>query len=190
MSTLDVSSAWETVAATVTGYLRRRLHSDAAMVEDLTQEVFLRLRRSLGSLQAVDRLGPWASRITRSVLIDHLRQRRNAAELVDEHAAPSLADDEGDEVKRALASFVVNQVEHLPPHEASAIRLVDLDGIAPRQAADLEGIGLPALKARLRRGRNRLFQAIERCCEVSRDVRGQPITCEPRVGSPVCAACS
>lgn len=186
MTTLEVDSAWTSVADSVTGYLHRRLHGDAVTASDLAQDVFLRLHRSLGGLQAVDRIGPWASRIARSVLIDHLRQHRHTAELIDEHASPSLVDDEAGEVARTLASYVAGQMKHLPPLEAAAVRLVDLNGISPRQAAEQEGIGLPALKARLRRGRQRLFQAIERCCDVRRDVRGQPITCEPRSLSPCC----
>jgi RNA polymerase sigma-70 factor (ECF subfamily) len=184
MSTLDAARAWEHVDRTVRGYL----HRDAATADDLAQEVFLRMRRGLDDLRSLDRLGPWVMRIARNALIDHLRRRRDApGNLVDDaiHAPAIDCDDPAD--LAALSHFLRTQIAALPAHEAVAVRLVDVDGVSPSAAADQLGIGLSALKARLRRGRLGLRQAVDRCCAVTRDVRGRPTDCIPRTSGSPCA---
>lgn len=180
MTTAELEATWTSVEGVVRGYLMRRLGGDAATADDLVQEVFLRLRRGIAALRTADRLGPWVARLARSVLVDHLRRQRPGAPSATEPVAPS-ADADADAADLArLRRHLRAQVDALPPHEAAAIHLVDLDGVAPAAAAGRLGIGLPALKARLRRGRQHLREAIDRCCAVILDGRGHPTACEPR----------
>jgi RNA polymerase sigma-70 factor (ECF subfamily) len=189
MNTLDLETSWTAVENTVRGYLFRRLDGDGATADDLTQEVFLRLRRNLEDLRSAARLGPWVTRIARSVLIDHLRRRRggvpvDGVDAVQPEAGGADADD-----LAALGAYLHSQIETLPEHEAAAVRLVDLAAVAPNQAAVQLGIGLSALKARLRRGRQRVRQAIDRCCAITLDTMGLPTGCEPHRGSSGCPSC-
>ena len=186
MTTHDLESAWLAVEATVRGYLHRRLQGDAATADDLAQEVFLRVRRGLGELREVGSLGPWVLRIARSVLIDHLRRMRPPSALPTEELVAGPGPQDDPEELAALAAYLRHQVDDLPVHEAAALRLVDLDGVPPDCAAQMLGLGLSALKARLRRGRQRLRRAIEACCAIVLDGRGHPTGCEPRAG---CVAC-
>lgn len=189
MSTLDLEASWTAVDGMVRGYLHRRLGGDGATADDLAHEVFLRVRANLGTMRDARSFGPWVVRIARNVLIDHLRRRSDIA-LPDVEAVQPGDDHEDPADLAALAAYLQDQVEALPAHEAAAIRLVDVDGIAPAEAAARLGIGLPALKARLRRGRQHLRQAIARCCTVTLDPHGRPTDCEPRSGGPGCPACS
>lgn len=186
MTTIELEQTWTAVEDTVRGYLHNRLGGDASTVDDLAQEVFLRLRNGLDGLRSVGSLGPWVMRVARGVLVDHLRRRRPSAPVED------LAVEEGGSADRdatvVLAGFVREQLDTLPAHEAQVLALVDLEGLAPADVATRLSIGLPALKARLRRGRQRLRLAIERCCTVTLDGRGQPADCTPRGAG--CGACT
>lgn len=188
MTMTHLEPAWSAVEGTVRGFLHRRLRGDAATADDLTQEVFLRLRRSLDDLRTIDALGPWVMRIARSVLIDHVRRQRPTATIAD--IDPSLPDAEAEDPGdlRMLSTWLRGQLDHLPAHEADAIRLTDLDGLTMVQAAERLDIGLPALKARVRRGRARLRVALDVCCAVILDGRGRPTDCEPRQGCSECPA--
>jgi RNA polymerase sigma-70 factor (ECF subfamily) len=177
MTTSELEQTWTAVEDNVRGYLHNRLGGDAATVDDLAQEVFLRLRNGLDGLRSAGSLGPWVMRVTRGVLVDHIRRRRPSAPVEDLVAEEGGSEDR--EVIAALAGFVRERIDDLPAHEAQVISLVDLDGLAPADAAKRLAIGLPALKARLRRGRQRLRLAIERCCAVTLDGRGQPADCTP-----------
>lgn len=144
------------------------------------------MRRGLDGLRTVSSLGPWVSRIARSVLIDHLRRQRRDVSMPDAMAAPMEDADD----RATIAAFLRSEVEHLPDLEAAAIRLVDLHGVTRAAAAEQIGIGLPALKAHLRRGRQHLRQAIDRCCVVALDARDRPTDCEPHRGTAGCQSCA
>ena len=188
MTTVTIEAAWTTVESTVRGYLVRRLAGDH-VADDLVHEVFLRMRQNLGTLRSADRVGPWTSSIARSVLIDHLRRTRKTEALPDDALHELETDAEASDLI-GLAVYAQAQVEVLPTHEAAAVRLVDLLGVPPAQAAVHLGIGLSALKARLRRGRQRVRLAIDRCCEVLLDARGMPTSCERRQPMPSCTTCT
>ena len=189
MTGLAIEDASAAVEPTVRGYLRRRLTSDDHTADDLTQEVFLCMCRHMDDLRSAERVGPWASRIARSILIDHVRRVRTAVPLPYDARSTPAPDDEPFDA-RGLAAYAQAQVGSLPAHEAEAIRLVDLQCVPPAQAACQLGIGLPALKARLRRGRQHLREAIDRCCAVLLDAQGRPTACDPRSPLPTCSSCS
>lgn len=181
---------WQELETVVRGYLRRRLHGDMATVDDLVQETFLRVHRSLADLRDKLRLGPWVLRIARNVLIDHQRRRRPEQAL----DADAMADAEQDPTLRrdlhGLAKYLEGLVDQLPEHEAAAIRLVDVGGQSGPEAAAALGIGLPALKARLRRGREHVRAAFEQCCLIRYDRAGRLDDCVPRANrDPSCGAC-
>lgn len=186
MTMTDLEPTWSAVDGAVRGFLTRRLRGDTATADDLTQEVFLRLRRSLGDLRDADALGGWVMRIARSVLIDHLRRRTRTTTI--DGVEPCQPGHIGEDVSdlAVLGTWLRGQLDTLPAHEADALRLTDIDGLTMSQAATRLGIGLPALKQRVRRGRARLRVALDACCAVILDGRGRPTDCEPRQGCPAC----
>lgn len=188
MTMTELEPTWSAVDGAVRGFLTRRLRGDAATADDLTQEVFLRLRRSLGDLRDAEALGGWVMRIARSVLIDHLRRRTPTTTIdgMEPLQAEAPGEDPGD--LAMLATWLRGQLDALPAHEADALRLTDVEGLTMSQAAERLGIGLPALKARVRRGRARLRVALDACCAVILDGRGRPTDCEPRQGCSDCSA--
>jgi RNA polymerase sigma-70 factor (ECF subfamily) len=69
-----------------------------------------------------------------------------------------------------------------------AITLVELEGLTARAAADMVGISVSGMKSRVQRGRARLRQLFDDCCEIALDVRGQVTDFTPRAKS--CAGCT
>ena len=167
----DAERTWRELEAPVRGYLRRRLGGDDALADDLAQEVFLRLHRALPTLADHDRVGPWVMRIARSVLVDHLRRRREQGlgEL-----DPAIDEDETPSAREDLGLFLRHVLDRLDEPHRAAVTLVDVDGLTGPEAAERLGIGLPALKARVRRGRERLREELARCCRVVLDGHGLP----------------
>ena len=54
--------------------------------------------------------------------------------------------------------------------------------LSQREAAEMLGLSSSGMKSRVQRGRERLREMFEHCCEVTQDVRGHVIACEPRSG--------
>lgn len=167
-------------------FIRARI-TDAATVDDLTQEVLVKAQRAGPSLKDSAKLEGWMFRIARNMVADHFR---NSAKLV------IFSSDGGSVVRPDIALFTQEQenrkahllrcvhafVESLPDHYRTALELVDFEGISQVELAKRFGLTVSAAKSRVQRARARLRALIDACCEVDTDVYGNFIDCRRRGG--------
>jgi len=144
--------------------LAYRLTGNRHDAEDLTQEVFVRVFRSLHTYTPGTFEG-WLHRITTNLFLDQARrkQRIRFDALSDERAstlrsagpAPDLALADqmfDDDVERALAT--------LPPDFRAAVVLCDVEGLTYDEIADILGAKLGTVRSRIHRGRAMLRRAL------------------------------
>jgi len=158
-------------------FVARRVSGPDA--DDVLQDALLRIHLGVGALRSSDRLAPWVYRVARSAIVDHHRRARPTAP-IDEIEAEALPEEPDCEVRPILAACVAPFLDGLPAEQAEALRLTDLGGLTQAEAAARLGVPLPTLKARVQRGRKRMREAFEVCCEIERDARGAVIAAVPR----------
>jgi RNA polymerase sigma-70 factor, ECF subfamily len=164
-------------------FVARRVRGDE--VDDVLQEVFLRMHRGLPTLRDDQRFGPWVYQIARSAIVDHQRaaSRHPSATLSATEELPEVQDaDAGGRAERALAVHIAPFVAMLPSPYREALTLTELQGLTQKQAAEMLGVSLSGMKSRVQRGRVRLRELLEACCKIALDVRGGVMACEPRLG--------
>ena len=155
--------SWTSLAARLRPFIRRRVASDAD-TDDVLQEVLLRMHRGLHNLQDDTRLAAWMYRIGRSAIADHLRARQRrgparAPQAGEVTHVPLEANE--DAVAAPVATYVASLVAHLPSPYREAIQLSELEGRSHKQAAQMLGISLSAMKSRVLRGRAKLRTMLE-----------------------------
>jgi RNA polymerase sigma-70 factor (ECF subfamily) len=180
--------------------LHDRLHAfvarrvpDRAVVDDLAQEILLRLYKHIGRLREQDRLDAWAYQVARNVIADYWRNQAAARELAFDPALservaslPDLAGfDLADQLRSEIASCLAPMVERLADPYREAIRLTDLGDHTQAEAAAELGLSTPGMKARVQRGRAQLRELLRACCRIELDRRGQ-VTEFERNGSGSC----
>jgi RNA polymerase sigma-70 factor, ECF subfamily len=141
-----------------------RFTGSGAEAQDLTQEVFLRVFRTLKTFRSSEgSLGTWLARLTRNLLIDHYRRSRQdrATEsiedrlpVIEEHGSVTrpdqiLAGREASEVLQAA-------LQKLSPDLREAVILRDLQEMEYREIAQVLGIPEGTVKSRINRGRAEL----------------------------------
>ncbi|MCA9635667.1 MAG: RNA polymerase sigma factor SigZ [Myxococcales bacterium] len=185
--------AWRELAARLRPFVARRVAD--ADVDDVLQDIFVRIQRGLDQLRDDQRFGPWVYQVARSAIIDHHRAlaRRppiaaDAAEEVESADAASTLDDDGD-AARELAAQLAHFVAALPSPYREALTLTELEGITQKDAAELLGISLSGMKSRVQRGRARLRAMLAACCEITCDTRGRVIDYARRPGGEAPAGC-
>jgi len=178
---------WEDISARLRPFVARRIA--AHDVDDVVQDVFVRLQRGLPALRDEERFTSYLFQVARSSVSEHLRMRARHP-LPDraegEEAAADPPDDDRD-VARSLAACVSGFVAQLPSPYREAVTLVELEGMTVREAAELAGISLSGMKSRVQRGRSQLRQLFDECCEIALDTRGKPTDVAPR--TPRCRSC-
>lgn len=146
----------------VTAFFARRC-SEPQLVADLTSEVFLQALASLDSYDP-DRGSArgWLFGIVRRVWAQHCDRAVRGREAITALAGHrQLGDDEIEDIAARLdaqrtARHLLAGCERLSELERAAVELVDLTGLAPREAASALGISAGALRVRLFRARKRL----------------------------------
>jgi RNA polymerase sigma-70 factor (ECF subfamily) len=176
---------WQDVAGRLRPFVARRVA--AGDVDDVVQDVFVRMQRGLPDLRDEERFAAWMYQVARSAIADHGRARARhpvAAGEVDDagDAAPEIDDDSDRAVARALAGCVSVFVARLPSPYREAVTLVELEGLTIRDAAELAGVSVSGMKSRVQRGRAQLRAMFERCCDIAVDARGKPVEAVPRLG--------
>ncbi len=166
---LDVSKLHHTLADDLRARFRRR-GVPAQDVDDLVQDVFLRVHRARDALRAGERFDAWLARVANSVLVDASRRGRRVPAPADE-LEPEARDEEP-RLEAVAATWLPGTIDALPPIYAEVLRLADLEHVPHKQIAKRLGIGVSAVKSRVSRGRAMLRDAIDACCTFERDRRG------------------
>ena len=175
----EARGAWKDIERHLRPYLARRVASPAD-VDDLLQDIFVRMHQNLASLQDEERFGGWVYRIARSALVDRVRQRarRPVVEWSDDLAVSDEPD--SDELQSDLAECVALFVGRLPSPYRESITLTELQGLSQREAGEMLGVSLSGMKSRVVRGRAMIREMFRECCEISLDCRGRVVECEAR----------
>lgn len=177
----EARGAWHEIEARLRPYVARRVAS-ASDVDDILQEIFLRMQRGVTALREAERFGGWIYRIAQHVIVDRARARAREPVLgvAEPPEPPQELVDESDDLHAALGECVAMFVARLPDSYREAITLTELEGLTQKDAAELLGVSLSGMKSRVQRGREKLREMFHEVCQVSLDCRGRVVGCEPR----------
>lgn len=137
--------------------------------EDLTQEIFLKIFRSLHTFDRRANFQTWLISVSRNLCIDHYRSVRKERETIDRDV------DAGDlaPVSRELGPYASLEhddrrallrraLDELPPTLRSAVLLRDIRELSYQEIAEQLGLPEGTVKSRINRGRLELARQIRR----------------------------
>ena len=135
----------------VTPYLRSlaaRRHRDPSDVEDAVQEILLTVHAMCVSYDPTRPFGPWLVAIANRRLIDRLRRegRRRSRETALTAAHESFPDGGANMEEKADCWGLAAAVESLPRRQRQAIRLLKLEELTLKEAAEASRMSVASLK--------------------------------------------
>ena len=143
--------------------LAYRLTGNQHDAEDLTQEVFVRVFKSLHTYTPGTFEG-WLHRITTNLFLDQVRrkQRIRFESLGDDVARiPSTArSGEAVTTDGMFDADVENALAALPPDFRVAVVLCDVEGLSYEEISDILGVKMGTVRSRIHRGRAMLRSAL------------------------------
>ena len=167
-------AAWEDLVKTHTRRVYSiclRFTSREQEAQDLTQEVFLRVFRTVKSFRAGEgSFTVWLTRLTRNLLIDNYR-RTKSERVTDsiEEQLPMLEEKTAIESRtdamlagREASEVLQGALAKLSPELREAVILRDLEGMEYREIAGTLGVPEGTVKSRLNRGRTELARILRR----------------------------
>jgi RNA polymerase sigma-70 factor (ECF subfamily) len=139
--------------------------------QDLTQEVFLRVFKTLGSFRAGEgSFVVWLTRLTRNLLVDHYRrtkQERVTDAIEDklpvlEERRAQFSRTDGLLAGREAGELLRAAMQKLSPELREAVILRDLQDMEYREIARVLSVPEGTVKSRLNRGRAELARVLKR----------------------------
>lgn len=137
--------------------------------EDLTQEVFVKIFRSLDTFDRRANFQTWLVSVSRNLCIDHYRSARKEREAVDRGIDPgtlalvSTTESPFAELdRRDQAALLREALQALPPTLRTAVMLRDLQDLSYQEIAERLRVPEGTVKSRINRGRTELARQIRR----------------------------
>lgn len=149
--------------------LCRRLLGDPADAADATQEVYLRVVRSVLGFRGEAAFGTWLHRITVNVCATALRRRGDSrargqsagiADAVFDDIESTDASPEDRATHNDLARRTAKALAELPEDAREVVVLRDVQGLSTKETAELLGVSEGAVKVRLHRAHTNLRKLV------------------------------
>ena len=137
--------------------------------EDLAQDIFLKLFRSLATFDRRANFQTWLVSVSRNLCIDHYRSVRKERETIDRAVNPNDLSPVSREVsphtaleRTDLAQHLRRALRDLPATLRTAVVMRDLQEMSYQEIADQLGLPEGTVKSRINRGRHELARQLRR----------------------------
>ncbi len=165
-------AAWEQIVRTY----RRRVFNIAYkftgrhdLAEDLTQDVFVKIFKSLDTFDRRANFQTWLVSVSRNLCIDHYRSVRKERESIDRDVDPGDLAPVAPTTSPYAALEATDRsmllrrgLKELAPSLREAVIMRDLQELSYQEIADKLGLPEGTVKSRINRGRNELARQISR----------------------------
>ena len=149
-----------------------RFTGQGSEAQDLTQEVFLRVFRTLRTFRSAEgSFSTWLTRVTRNLLIDHYRRTRQEriTDSIEEQLPMMEEEGSGKSIRpdqamagRELSEILQATLQKLSPDLREAVILRDLQEMEYREIAQVLQIPEGTVKSRINRGRAELARLLRK----------------------------
>jgi RNA polymerase sigma factor (sigma-70 family) len=146
--------------------------------EDLTQDIFLKLFKSLKTFDRRANFSTWLISVSRNLCIDHYRSMRREHDVVTHDvdvvtlARPSASDSPQAALEqRDRVALLRAALDTLAPSLRTAVMLRDIQELSYQEIAEKLGVPEGTVKSRINRGRTELSRQIARLREQQETVR-------------------
>ena len=146
---------------------------NAEDAEDVAQEVFIQVFRSVQSFKAESKLSTWIYRITTTRALDHLRSRKSKKrfgflqrlfgegnepiyELPDFHHPGVTLD------RKENAALLFKAIDKLPEKQKIAFTLNKLEDLSYVEVSDVMQVSVPAVESLMHRAKQNLREMLEK----------------------------
>lgn len=143
-----------------------RMLGPSADVEDVVQDVFLNVYRSLPSFRGDSKFSTWLYRLATNVTRMHLRRGRSRPRFADvevpeaprDGAPPDTPESQVEKAERVRALYRL--LETLSEKKREVLVLHDLEGVPAKEIAEMAGIPVLTVRTRLFYARKELYAAL------------------------------
>jgi len=173
---IDFNEVYEEFHPKILHYLSRLTNPHEA--EDITQEVFEKVNRSIGNFKGESKLSTWLYRIANNTAIDKMRTPSFKRSFDNTRLEDTIGVEDRNVwlghkktltdqtfIRKEMSECVREFIDKLPSDYKTVILLSELEGFKNKEIADILQISLDTVKIRLHRARAKLKAVLNDGCD-------------------------
>ena len=164
-----IERIWAEFSSKIRAFIYRKVHNRAP-VDDILQEVFLKIHLNISKLEDNSKMLGWIFQIAQNTIVDFYRKNNLRTQDIDEIEIADQKEEKG--AAWEIASGMREMVEKLPEKYAQALLLVEFEGLSQIELAERLGISVSGAKSRVQRARQMLRDGLMQCCHFEFDRYG------------------
>ncbi len=152
--------------------------------EDILNDVFEALINKVKNHDTPDNTAAWLYAVARNKIIDYYRTKKSFDGLSEDLASESS----NASAVTQLSHCLMPMIKSLPENYQQPLILSEIEGRKYKDLARELNLSLSAVKSRIRRGRQKLYNRLLFCCTIERDMGGNVMDFQPK-NKNACSAC-
>ncbi|PKP38818.1 MAG: RNA polymerase sigma factor SigZ [Bacteroidetes bacterium HGW-Bacteroidetes-15] len=175
----EIEEIWKRISAGLKAFISSRVNDNIA-VDDILQDVFIKIHTKIDSLNDKEKIQPWIYQIGRNEINDYYRRlkklEKTTGPLID------LSDNSLEHSMNEAIEDMIRMMDDMPAEYCEALCNTEIFGVSQKEYAKKVGISYTAAKSRVQRARKMLKDTMMKCCHYQFDKYGtivdfHPITC-------------
>ena len=163
-----LEEVWAEYRTSLKAFLLSRV-ANMADVDDLLQDILLKIHSKLHQLKQSDRIKPWLFQIAQHSIIDYYRSHGRQTKLAIEFSG---LEESKPSIQQALAHCIEPFLQGMKNEDAELLRMIDLEGVSQKDYAAAHDMAYSTLKSRVQKARQALRARFESCCHYQIDHQG------------------
>lgn len=160
-------------------------------VEDLTQDVFIKIGKALAMFKNQSQLSTWVYKIATNAAIDRMRNRSFQQEAIENCLTDRAVNEraicsckkslsiEEQVIRKEMNECIQGYIASLPENYRTVIVLSEMEGFPNSEIAAILGLSISTVKIRLYRAKRRLKELLKANCNFYRTEYNE-LACEPQ----------
>lgn len=166
-----ITKIWEDFNHEIKAYVTRRI-GEQALVDDIVQDVFLKLMNNISTLDELHDIQPYLYKIARNTIADHFRLLKKTKDKNDLHQSFDLNTEDSGLNEIISKHCIIPFIKNLDPKYKEALMLTEIHNMPQKELAEHLKISYSGAKSRVQRGREKLKDMLMECCNFESDPYG------------------
>lgn len=176
MDTNTTKSVWDEYSKRLKIFISTKI--DKEEVEDILQDIFLKIHKGLPDLKESEKIESWIYQITRNRIIDHYKSEKFHSVLPEDFHEEKEYDNLS--VRKELANCIIPLISLLPENYKSPLILFEFESKTIKEISQELDLSIPGVKSRLQRGREQFKKILMDCCKFEINRNKEVVDFEPK----------
>ncbi|MFT7861178.1 MAG: sigma-70 family RNA polymerase sigma factor [Sulfurimonas sp.] len=142
--------------------------SDIHTSEEILNDVFLKVSKSIDSINEKEKIKSWLYKITSNTIIDYYRKNKDTFIEINENVL-DIEDDDKETIFEELNCCINDFLNQLPKQYSDSLKSVYLDEYTQKEYSEKYNLNISTVKSQIKRGKESMKEFFEKCCDFEKD---------------------